>query len=367
MTWGKYTFLFIIIVYLALYFTKAIYLGKTVYGDGVYYYAWMRSLIVDRDINFDNDYAMLGGAQPSTPDGRIGNVYPIGPPLLWSPFFVFVHQILKGDGFSFTYQIFTGLIACLYAIAGLVLLYRLLASSVQPHIAIFTIYGIAFGTNMFFYGSLDTITSHSISFFLSVVALTFSLQGSSSFLLGASLGLLASTRTQDIIYMLLALPILIRQRSIQTLIRLGLGWFLGFAPELFAWQLLYGTILKSPYLDDYHYFDWFHPHLLDTLLSSNNGLFFWTPLVAFCLLGLILKRKWLFLLIFLLQWYLISSWSFWWQGASFSGRMFISFLPLASFGLASFLQQFNKTVQLLFIGYFSIHTTIAILFYLLHT
>lgn len=354
-------FLTIAFLYVFLFSCKAFVLGKTVYGDGIYYYSWMRSVIVDHDISFNNEYLMLGGTQPLTNTGIMGNVYPIGPSLLWAPWFFTIHLLIRGDGFSFPYQFFIGFISCLYTIAGLIILYRLLLRSFSESVAFLSTAAIALGTNLLFYGALDTVNSHSTSFFISTILITLIIEKRSAFLTGIFVGLLSLMRTQDAIFLILILPFI----SFSNIIYSATGFLIAFIPQLIAWQTLYGTFLKSPYLDPYHYFDFFHPHLVEVLLSPNNGLFLWTPLIALCLLGLVMQKKYMFFTLFLLQLFLIGSWSFWWQGASFSGRMFISFLPLFGYGLAGIYRKnyivFNSTVTILF----SILNAATIIVYLL--
>src|SRR5436190_21796622 len=58
-------------------------------SDGMYNWAFARSLTYDRDLNFTNDYALCGDpfglrARQVVP-GRPDNSYYVGPSLLWAP------------------------------------------------------------------------------------------------------------------------------------------------------------------------------------------------------------------------------------------------------------------------------------------
>ncbi|MCX8009474.1 MAG: hypothetical protein N3A54_07345, partial [Patescibacteria group bacterium] len=245
------------------------------------------------------------------------------------------------------------------------LLYRLVFRHFSPSVASITLIGIAFCTNLLFYGSLDTVNSHSSSLFLSTIVITLILEQRSPFLIGVFIGLLAATRTQDGIFVILAAPLLVQRRSFMSFSSFILGCLLGFFPQLLAWQALYGTMLKSPYLSEHHYFNFFQPKLIDVLVYPNNGLLLWTPIIGICLAGLVLEKRILFLLVFILQWYLIASWSFWWQGASFSGRMFISLLPIFSLGLGDLLTRWKPKLQAAIILFFLIYNGGAIMLYLL--
>ena len=281
---------------------------KTVYGDGIYYYAWLRSVAVDHDINFRNDY------------GHAGNIYSVGPAILWSPGFLWIHSLIRGDGTSFPYQITVGLMSVGYAIVGLLLLLRLVKNRL-------VVFAIAFATNLFFYGSLDTVNSHALSFFAATLFLSFVFQKRKSwFLIGFSLGLMSSIRSQDFLYVLLLFPGM-------RILHFVLGFFAAFLPQLAAWQLLYGRFWISPYLDRGYGFDFLHPKILEVLFSPNNGLFLWTPITLLGIIGLVLAKRFILLFLFAAQLYLIASWTTWWQGASYSGRMFISVLPVVAVGL----------------------------------
>ena len=66
--------------------------GRIVNGDAIQYYAYLRSLAIDGDLDFTNDYQILYGTHDTsssdTATGRPPNIYSIGPALLWSPFFL---------------------------------------------------------------------------------------------------------------------------------------------------------------------------------------------------------------------------------------------------------------------------------------
>jgi len=331
------------IVYCLGYFAHAFYLHKTVYGDGVYYYSWLRSVAVDRNIQFTNEYAQLGVSQPKTHTGFLGNKYSVGPALLWTPGFLWTHQIVRGMGYEFPYQLAVGATSVLYCLFALILLYRLLNTYFNRETSLASIIGIAGATNLFFYGSLDAVNSHAVSFFASVLFLTFLFQKSKNwFLIGCSLGLIALVRTQDIILGLLAIPYLPKKKIHFVL----LGGLLVFLPQLIAWQLLYGKFWTSPYLGGNEGFNFLQPHVLGVLFSLQNGLITWTPIVLLGFIGLWMKRTRIPLkfmaFIVLLQLYLVASWSTWWQGASYSGRMFVSSLPLIAFGLANLFSYLSR-------------------------
>lgn len=196
----------IALIYAVGFFGHALFLKKTVYGDGIYYYSWARSIIVDHNINFTDEYTHFDASQPATPIGLTGNKYTIGPAILWYPWFVWINPLVRGSGYEFPYQIIVGFSSVLYGLTGLTLLYVLLQRHFSKMVSIVTIIGIAGATNALFYLSMDTVNSHSVSFFAVALFLTFLFQKKQDwFLIGSSLGLVGLVRTQDLIVGLLVL------------------------------------------------------------------------------------------------------------------------------------------------------------------
>lgn len=323
-----------ILIIAAAYFlgfaSHAWHLQKTVYGDGIFYYSWLRSIVVDKNIHFANEYAHQGVSQPTHADGRPGNKYSIGPALFWAPSYIAVHRVFRGDGWGLPYQLAAGITSLAAAIAGLALLTKILAGS--PAVAALTILLTAGATNLLFYGSLDTVNSHALSFFCSVVFLALLANSKKNwFAVGAVLALLASVRLQDMVYILALIHVWKKIRWAP----LAGGFVLFFLPQLTAWYCLYGT-LANPYIAGGETFNFLRPHILGTLFSPQSGLFLWTPVTAIGVYGLLTggKNYRVLLLIFSVQLFFIASWSTWWQGASVSGRMFVSALPLIAIGLS---------------------------------
>lgn len=366
-------FLVIAAVYIAGNIAHAFYLGKTVYGDGIFYYSWLRSPVFDRDADFRNEYRHFGIEQPETTAGFVRNKYSIGPAILWLPAYLIAHSLLRGSGFEFGYQLFISFTSVLFALTGLVLLYRSLVRFFASKIAAFTVAGIALATNLLFYGSLDTVNSHALSFFAASLFLALVTEPIKNWwAIGVSLGLIGLIRPQDFIYGLLLIPFA-GKHTWKPLI----AAFVMFLPQLAAWQALYGTVLVHPYFLEGEGFQFLRPHIASVLFSQTNGLFLWTPILFFSLLGFILhmsRHKGLKIaipVIILLAVIIVSSWSTWWQGASYGGRMFVSILPLFAVGLANFLLHaagwVRGHVRFLrgFVGLFAVLNVCLILFFLL--
>lgn len=341
--------LIIIALYATGFFSHALYLKKSVYGDGIFYYSWLRSFVVDSDIDFSNEYSHYEVAQPPTSLGYAGNKYSIGPALLWLPSYLWTHSIIKGDGYSLPYQLAAGYTSMSLALVGLILLYRFLLKSFSKQASLLAVAGIAGATNLLFYGSLDPVNSHALSFFAATAFLTLLAQRNRNwFLVGAGLGFLALFRLQDVVYALI-LVTYFRGTSCgsgtKTLTRILLGFLSVFVWQLLAWQTLYGSFFINPYLSGGEGFNFFRPQIFGVLFSPTNGLFLWTPITMVGLFGLFWKKSWGYIAVFVIQLLLVASWNTWWQGASYSGRMFVSTLPLLAIGLA---QIYAKILKLRF-------------------
>lgn len=325
----KSVILLILAVYMTAFALHTWYLKKTVYGDGIFYYAWLRSLVVNHDINFTDEYRHASVSQPMVTDNKPGNKYSIGPALFWAPPYLAIHTALRGDGWTMLYQIAAGATSVAAALAGIILLTRILRF--PEAVVNTTILLIAGATNLLFYGAIDPANSHALSFFCAVTYLALLSRSRKHWgAIGLCLALMASVRLQDLVYVLALLP---HWKQIRWQ-RLLVGFGIGFLPQLAAWFALYGT-LANPYLTGGEGFDFTHPHIWGVLFGLQNGLFLWTPIVAVGVYGLMKGRAYrIYLMIFALQLYFVASWSTWWQGASVSGRMFVSTLPLVAFGIA---------------------------------
>ena len=355
-------------VYLLGNISHAVFLQKTVYGDGIYYFSWLRSLVIEHNINFTGEYNRLGGNQPYLQDRMPANKYSIGPALLWTPGYISIHRFIRGDGYSFPYQLTVSVASVCAALFGLIILTRLTRDKSSTIMIVLLL--LAFATNLFFYGSVDTVNSHAVTFFWASVFVVFlAVKPIPWMAAGLALGALSATRLQDMLSILLVLPYL------KTMNKKAFfaGLSIAFAPQIIVWYLLYGSLV-NPYLLGGEGFNVFSPHILGVLFGKENGLFLWTPVVFLGLIGLFLKRKTYFLplIIIFLQIYLVSTWSTWWQGASYSGRMFVGILPLIYLGLVETVAPFSRivkseqTIFVLALSLCGINTLLIISFLLLH-
>jgi hypothetical protein len=365
-------------------------------SDGVGYYAYLRSFFFDHDLNFRNEYSYFASVLPqdsqslastfldmSTKTGYVPNTWPIGPAILWTPFFLTGHTFAKSlsslgqnvtlDGYSPPYQLAVALGSAIYAFAGLVLVYQICRQYFREHSSLVAILFIWFGTSLTAYMYFMPSMSHACAFLC--VSLFFYLWHRTRyarplkawFALGVAAGLMALQRLQDSFFvaviaieLLLLVVAWVRKREWKRILALGIpvlvfmaGAVLTFLPQMLVWRIIYSKFLPNVQKETLGYtFDWAHPRTIQVLFSSHHGLVTWTPIVAFGLVGLyFLSRKDGILAIalmgaFLLQLYVVSSWQIWFQGASFGGRMFISCTIVFVLGLAALLEWLSDSVSI---------------------
>jgi hypothetical protein len=322
------------------------------------HYVFLRSLAVDHDLDLANDYAIVSprgaSADPETPIGRTGNVHPIGPALLWAPFYVVADVLVRlrggaADGWNATYLDAVAVGSVLYGWAGLVFVY-LTARAIGRAPALLAALGLAFGTFLYWYLAFAPTMAHAMSFAAAALFVWLwhnpGLVGTRRALaLGAAAGLAALTRWSSVLLLLLpvleALPRLRRREDWSALPReaaAGAAAFLVvFSPQMIVWWRLYGSPLTIP---QGARFVTGNPAWDGVLFSPRHGLFSWSPLLYLGALGLAIyawRQPWrgLAAAVFLVALTRTNAAvADWWGGAAFGGRRFDAALPLFGLGMA---------------------------------
>ena len=199
------------------------------------------------------------------------------------------------DGYERWFQAVPGITGVLAATLGVWLSWRLARRHADPRSAGVAALAMWLGSSAIYYSLISPGYSHAAS--MMTAALFFFYCADSrrppsvrrSFALGALAGLAALMRWQDAIF--LSVPILeslVRRTGwrdrLLTGVAAGIGWLLAFSPQMVVWQVLYGQALAVP--QGPSFMRWTAPHLLDVLMSTNHGLFTWTPIVVFGVVGL---------------------------------------------------------------------------------
>lgn len=360
--------------------TYAHYLDMRLYpvvrSDGVGYYAYLPGWLLDHDPSLrtlvTRDLAgqnldFLGfKLQPAT--HAYLDRYPVGEAILLLPFFACGHvaALLTGahaDGFSTPEELAVGLGGVAYMVGGLALLAISLRRRFSAAVTAATLVALTFGTNLFHYGTFDSLFSHAFSFFL-VAGLVWLTEAWNrdpertvlSLSIGVCVAMIVLVRNTNIVLVLVPLlhgvvsletfrrrMALLRSHAAQVVLA-GAAALLLVTLQLGAWHIATGSWYVNSYANAYEYgFDVIHPALASTLLSLDpHGLLPWSPVLVLALAGatsMLHRARELVLptaAIFLITLYLVASWSNWHFGGGYGHRGFVDIYPLLAFGLASF-------------------------------
>ncbi|ACB77282.1 conserved hypothetical protein [Opitutus terrae PB90-1] len=329
--------------------------------DDSHYYAWLPSVLIDRDLDFANQLIGHGTlpasaeaevlAQPRTATGLLPNKYPPGWAFGSLPFFLVAHALAPPDasGYEPVYLMAVWLGQLLYAAGGLWLAVQILARFFPLRVATVATCASWLASPLLYYQSARLSLSHSQVFALAMLTLWLALRlwdGDQRarlwLLLGFASALLVVTRNVAVVY--LAWPAWVLVRRLRT--ASAAGWLLAGAAapvlvQVLAWKLLYGSWLVYSYGGEK--FDFAQLHLVDVLASPRHGWFYWHPLlvggvVAFA--GWAWRRSegrgWLLSLALIVV--LNAAWPTWWLGSSFGHRGFEVATLFAAVGLATILQ-----------------------------
>jgi hypothetical protein len=359
-------------------------LGARLQSDGFYYFAYLRSLAFDRDVNFMNDYRMLGLGgktylfQP-TRTGHAESAWTIGPAIVWSPFFAVGHVVasrlhargleVAADGTSFPYRQAVCVASLFYGLLGCWFAYRLTRRFYPARLAASAVFLTVCGSFMAWYLVKEPTMTHASSMaavagFTWMWAATRERRSLASWaLLGLLAGFMALIRWQNLLFALLpgldAVSALARasrtgdRRAIRDTIAGSaaflVGVLVGFLPQMLAWQAMYGSLIaRSPVGPQVR---WTDPHLADILWSARNGLFSTTPILYLGAIGLTafaVARPAIgvpALLSVAVMVYFNACIQDWWGSAGFGGRRFDGTIPLFALGLAAFVDSAARVVR----------------------
>ncbi len=328
-------------------------------SDGIDHYVYLRSLALDHDLDLANDYAAVSPRGETetkrTPLGRVGNAHPIGPALVWSPFYLAADVLARvlgrpTDGMDRLYLDAVALASLLYGWLGLVLLYGTAGHEAGRGPALLATLGVAFGSFLYSYLAFAPTMAHAAAFgaaslFVWLWREPLPEGPRRGALLGAAGGLVALLRWADgLIALLWAVTLLPRLFEPSRWRRLGLEAvafaataLVVFSPQLVVWRLLYGSFVTIPQGEA---FIAGSPAWAGVLFSPRHGLFSWSPLLYVGGLGLLCwSRRFPLRLVASAVFFLAlvrvnAGVADWWGGAAFGGRRFDAVLPLFGVGLA---------------------------------
>jgi hypothetical protein len=360
------------------------FLHLLVNGDGVGYYAYVRSPLVDHNFSFSSDWQdptvelekifLVNHFvdNPVTKTGHLPNFYSVGPAILWSPFLIVTHVAVLGlsrlgfhtaaDGHSWPYVTAMAGATALYGFAGLCLSFGIARRFVEERWVFWATVGIWFGTSVPVYFYLLPAWSHAHSVFANSLFLWYWLRTRSSrttgqwLVLGLLTGLMMDVYQVNIVLALALVPEVFSAYAEVSSSHIGkaellgktfrlhalyaFGALLGFLPTLITRQIVFGSpFAVGPYT--LRMWNWTSPVLAQVLFSKDHGLFVFTPLVVLAIVGLFytwrLDRQLgtICLLITAVFYFLIACFPWWYGAVGFGNRFFVSLTPIFVLGLAS--------------------------------
>jgi hypothetical protein len=338
-------------------------------GDSVLYFAYMQSLIEDGDLEFSDDYLEHDtGMGPNqllrTATGYTGNYMPLGPAVLWAPFY------LAGKGYAAVAGVKTraeelklliyavGLGTVFYSCLAIILCYLFLRSHFDRLIAFFATMAAFFCTTFIFYSVFMKIGAHApgafcVTLFLWYADRTGEHRGPLKwFVLGLTAGLVVMVRWMYIValvWLLLEQISMFRaapEKKRMLLDRLpgyclfAVAFLLVNLPQIVIFWIIYGPF-GNPLGHNANRVELLRPEIINILFSTRNGLFTWHPVTLISIVGLFLLIKrdrnlaFRALALTVCAVLLASMVGDWWGGASFGMRRLTSLFPLFALGLAA--------------------------------
>lgn len=352
--------------------------GQIIRSDMRGYYAYLPAILNYHDPSFQSNLEAeayyLKGQQKNenylvrTKSGSVHNKYFPGVAVLQAPFYATATVVSwsfgrSTDGYSKVYQLFFQIGATFYALLGLLFFYSLLKTLFPDNKKLiqWLIPIVYLATPLFHYSANTLSFSHSYSFFLfsifACIVLKMRKEVSSwHFLgLGMTLGMIVIVRPTNLIIVLM-IPFLLERKEVvfsffkQLFERRGRKFgiaLIGFILVTFHLFLIWKWESGSWFVWSYggEGFNFLHPAIFSSLFSFRIGLFLHTPALFLSVLGLIYLYRtnkfqmfW-WVLYFILNAWVISSWWCWDYESAFGNRPYTEHLIFILLPLFVLMQQ----------------------------
>jgi hypothetical protein len=363
------------------------FLHPEVNGDGVGYYANLRSPLIDHNFQFASDFTNPKFQlflifledhfvqNPMTKTGHLPNFYSVGPAMLWLPFVAATHGVvlalnrmgwsIPAEGHSRPYVYVVALSSALYCFWGLWISFRLARKYVEERWAFWATVTIWLATSLPVFLYLFPSWSHGHSVFVTALFLWYwdRTRGTRSvkqwFVFGLITGLMAAVYFGNCVFVLAPVIEVLgewwwaarRGEFAQKLAAwardyaaYAAGGVLTLVPTFVAREVVYG----SPFVVGVYSqvaWRWKAPKFGAVLFDPTHGLIVCTPVVLLCLVGLyFLVRRVPELgracvAVFTAFYVMIALYP-WWSGQfGFGIRFFISLTPIFILGLGALFER----------------------------
>lgn len=322
-------------------------------SDGKGYYVWLRSLALDGDLDFRNDFELVYPPdplpeEPITPRGLIANKYPVGVALVELPGFVVGHAVARilgfpTDGVSAPYQFAVTLWLQIVIVLSLAALWSALVRlGGDPLIAVAGVVSALAATNLVQYAARPSM-SHGPGFAVLCFALYLSAgtnDGSRSMQrmagIGAMFGLAAIIRPSNVALAPFFFAILMPSvgKSWRSWQALFAAFCCVVAVQIGLMSSLWGHVQLQGYVQEG--FTSGADGVIAALVSARHGLFTYHPwflvtlvLTAFAAFNPGTRKPAVGALVsFTLLAIVNGTWWNWWFGDGFGNRSFVEIVPI---------------------------------------
>jgi hypothetical protein len=364
-------------VFLALVATLVIR-GTWITLDGPLLYMQVRSLIIDGDLDYTDEYRdfvpkgyQLPPAWQHTERPNPNSAEP-GPAILWMPFFAAAHALVLGarafgasitaDGYSPPYVAAVCFGNTVWAFLGVVLTARIARRWFRPGVATVCAAGAWLATPLVWYSVIESTMPHACATFAAALFLWHWLRirdrpasRRAWVFLAVSAGLLVSMERYDGYFFICPLVTLLglarrwpemgrsaRRRAAMLGLSLAAVFVSTIVPLLYTnLSSSHASLSGESAFFGYTLRNWAHPYVVEILFSSRNGLLSWTPVAYLGVIGLAIFAKrdrrtaGTLLLTLAAGVYLLASSYGWDAGWTFGSRRLTEAFPLFALGLCA--------------------------------
>lgn len=315
-------------------------------------WSWIEAM--NEKYNATPTYYQFWGADT----GRQVIKYPLGFAVIYAPFFFVGHWLapffgFDQDGFSAPYHFSIIVGHCVYIILGLWMARKVLLHFFSGRLTALLLLILFAGTNFFFTTTASLAMPHGHLFLFYGLVLWFTIRWhekqnwKNTLLLGGCIGLAALIRATEILIVLIPLfwQVVDRKSWFEKWQQIkkekhklfGLALLIASigSIQLIYYKLTTGHFFIDAYNNAGEGFDFSHPYTWQFLFSARKGWLVYTPIFIFSFFGfwLMHKRKhpavYALMLFFLVNLYVLSSWTCWWYAESFGQRSLVqSYLVL---------------------------------------
>jgi hypothetical protein len=326
-------------------------------GDAKQYYSWTRSILLDGDLDFRNDYGLLYPPEPlpdemeqRTPRGLLVNKYPVGMALLETPGLLLGHAAARlfagrpADGVSAPYQLAVSATLIVFILLGAYALFvAALRLGAEPFVAGPLVAAMLVGTNLWHYLAKEPAMPHGAGVAIGSLALSLlagwdgpweGIRRRQLLFLGACIGMLFLVRNSNVFLapILGVLAFRTRPFSLRPVLLIAAPAAALAALQPLFFSILWGELRVTPYPGEPIAASW--GGLVSSLLSARHGLLVYHPLYALllgaCAVGLLRPATRALaagtLAAFGLLLLINGAWWCWWFGDSFGNRGFVEAL-----------------------------------------